>query len=238
MSNHKNQKRGELVTSHKREIEEYSSKIVSRGLELVEAIEKKQKERVAYSDTGNKDIEEFKQAIRAKSDDAEAYYRLGQAYFQLGRYGEAIEAYKQTIQIDPDYLLAFWGIEYCYYHLGLSYHELGHYIEAIEAYKQAIQIDPTHAEAHYCLGVTYSELRRYREAIKAYEEAIRIHHDYALAYYGLGRVYLEMKDKSKAIEQFRILKNLLSKYYPLPVTDENTQDIREKAKTLFNLIYK
>lgn len=42
MSNDKNQKKGSLVPSGKREIEKYSSKIISRGLELVKIVEREE----------------------------------------------------------------------------------------------------------------------------------------------------------------------------------------------------
>jgi protein involved in polysaccharide export with SLBB domain len=43
----------------------------------------------------------FLQAIRLKSNYAEAYYGLGHVYFDLGRWQEAIAALEQVIKIDP-----------------------------------------------------------------------------------------------------------------------------------------
>ena len=44
----------------------------------------------------------FEQAIKINSDYAEAYYNLGIAYYDLGRYQDAIDAYKQAVRIKPD----------------------------------------------------------------------------------------------------------------------------------------
>jgi tetratricopeptide (TPR) repeat protein len=61
------------------------------------------------------------------------------AYGKLGRYTEAIEAFKQAIRINPDYADA-------YFNLGVVYVKLGRYTEAIETFKQAIRINPDFAE--------------------------------------------------------------------------------------------
>ncbi len=43
------------------------------------------------------------EAIEINPDDAKAHFLLGGAYYELGRYEEATESYKQAIEIDPDY---------------------------------------------------------------------------------------------------------------------------------------
>jgi polysaccharide biosynthesis/export protein len=43
----------------------------------------------------------FTQAIRLKSNYADAYYGLGLSYFELGKWKEAIDAMEQAINIDP-----------------------------------------------------------------------------------------------------------------------------------------
>jgi len=77
-----------------------------------------------------------------------AYFEIGYCYDELGNYTKAIEAYKQTIRIYPDYAKA-------HYNLGVAYGELGFYEDAIEAYKQAIRADPDYASAHSNLGLAY-----------------------------------------------------------------------------------
>ncbi|MGD1041551.1 MAG: tetratricopeptide repeat protein [Sedimentisphaerales bacterium] len=173
---------------------------------------------------------------------------IGYCYSELGRYQDAIEAYKQAIRIKPDFAGA-------HYNLGVAYGKLGRYQDAIESYKQAIRIKPDYAEAHcnlgiayvnldryqdgiesykqairikpdyaYAhnnLGIAYGELGRYQDAIEAYKQAIRINPDLAEVHYNLGHTYLRVGDKSSALEEYKILKTL---------------DV-EKANELFNLIY-
>ena len=81
---------------------------------------------------------------------------------KLKTYSKAIEAYKQTIRINPDDAIA-----YC--NLGFAYDQLGFHEEAREAYKQAIRIDPDYAEAHYSLGVAYLLIKDRDSAINEYK---------------------------------------------------------------------
>ena len=58
---------------------------------------------------------------------------MGSAYYELGQYEKAIEAYKKAIAIKPDK-------DEAYYNMGTAYSKLEQYEKAIEAYKQAIKI--------------------------------------------------------------------------------------------------
>jgi len=69
---------------------------------------------------------------------------------KLGRYQDAIEAFKQAIRIKPDDAKATPII------LVIAYNRLGRHQEAIEAYKQAIKVKPDYAEAHYNLALPTS----------------------------------------------------------------------------------
>ncbi|MBA7579907.1 tetratricopeptide repeat protein [Candidatus Atribacteria bacterium 1244-E10-H5-B2] len=143
-----------------------------------------------------------------------AYFKIGFCYEILGVYTKAIEAYKQAIRINPDYVDA-------YNNLGNSFDELGYYTKAIEAYKQAIHINPNCISPHYNLGIIYGELGYYTKAIEANKQAIRIDPEHVNAHYNLGIIYLMIRDKSSALNEYKILKEL---------------DI-DLANKLFDLIY-
>ena len=84
------------------------------------------------------------------SESAKDHYILGNYYLNLGKLEEAIIAYQQAIQIDPNHANA-------YFNLGLAYGRQGQLEQAIAAYQQAIQIDPNDADVYTNLGNVYNE---------------------------------------------------------------------------------
>ncbi|MCX5633376.1 MAG: tetratricopeptide repeat protein [Phycisphaerae bacterium] len=157
----------------------------------------------------------FRKATEKNSQDAGAWILAGYCYDKLGRYQEAIEAYKQAIRIKPDFAEA-------YLCLGATYGKLGRYQDEIESYKQAIRIKPDYADAHYNLGVSYGELGRYQDEIESYKQAIRIKPDYAEAHGNLGVAYKNLGRYQEAIEALkqaiRIKPDLAEAHYNLGVT--------------------
>ncbi len=152
----------------------------------------------------NNSVALFSHTLEVTQNNYIAYSSLGHAYVNLGRWQEAIDAYKQAIRIKPDYAKAYSN----YYNLGVAYVNLGRYQEAIDAYKQTIKIKPDYAAAHNNLGNAYFNLGRWPEAIDAYKQAIKIEPDLAEAHYNLGKAYLTIGDKNSALAEFNILKSL------------------------------
>jgi tetratricopeptide (TPR) repeat protein len=126
----------------------------------------------------------------------DAWYGLGEAYYSLQRYSDAIEAYRQALRINPDDTVA-WN------NLGAAYDGLQRYSDAIEAYRQALRIKPDYADAWNNLGAAYNGLQRYSDAIEAYRQSLRIEPDDAKAWYNLGYAYGDLQRYSDAIEAYR-----------------------------------
>jgi cytochrome c-type biogenesis protein CcmH/NrfG len=62
-------------------------------------------------------VEAYREALRLKPDDAEAWYNLGVSYGKLGRCQEAVEAYREALRLKPDFAEAWVGLGYCLFHL-------------------------------------------------------------------------------------------------------------------------
>jgi Flp pilus assembly protein TadD len=190
----------------------------------------------------------FQKAAEKNPRNARIWRHIAWCYDKLGRYQEAIEAYKQAGKIEPEdtYICFCLGDIYgrlgryedaiesykqairinpdyaeAHNNLGDTYGNLGYWQEAIEAYKQAIRIKPDYAEAHVGLGFAYGGLGRYQDEIEAFKQAVRIKPDFAWAHYALGTTYLTIGDKGSALEEYKILKTLDA----------------ELANKLFNFIY-
>ena len=83
-----------------------------------------------------------------------AQVNLGNILYKANRIPEAMDLFKQALQIKP---------AVAHYSLGNAFIEKGRTSEAIEEYGQALQIDPDYAEAHNNLGNAFlltGELQR------------------------------------------------------------------------------
>lgn len=135
------------------------------------------------------------------SDSAEASFSQGLRYYDLGRWHEAIEAFKKAAAVKPDYELAYFG-------LGITYSRLEIWEKALASFAKAVELSPYHAEAYLGLGMAYTVLGRNNDAMEACKKAIQIKPGYAQARYALALIYLKLGDRGSAQEEFGILKTL------------------------------
>ncbi len=158
-----------------------------------------------------------------------AWNTVGYAYEQLGRYENAVGAYRQAIKMDPKNGIAWSNLGNAYinlkrysdaadayrqaleidpkdsntwYNLGGTYGDLGRHNDAVEALYQAVRIDPNNASVWHSLGFSYSALKRYNDAVEAYRQAVRIDPKNGSAWHGLGFSYHELKRYNDAVEAY------------------------------------
>jgi Tfp pilus assembly protein PilF len=198
--------------------------------------------------TGNKVTVIKESGIGDYQKTVEYWTKLGDALSQAGKYREAIDAYKQAIQIKPDYSWAHTNLGVAYLtlqqyqeainsfkqairiapdqaelhnNLGVACRKHGRRREAVDAYNQAVRIKPDYIDVHFALGISYMDLGLYEKSSESFKQAIRIKPDYAAAHFNLGLAYLLLKDSGAALEQYKVLKIL---------------DL-DLANKLFNFIY-
>jgi len=131
--------------------------------ELVEPQpESRPKERIASSET--------KSTVEpGYSETARSFYQKGVVSLSSRRYGEAAQALKESIQLDPNDASA-------YAKLGLAYSGLGQYKEAIPVFKMAVHLQPEaiDAEVYYQLGQAYRSLGKHSDALSAFKQGMYI----------------------------------------------------------------
>lgn len=179
-------------------------------------------------------IEAYKESIRIRPNNDDAYCGIGGAYWLSGSYDEAIDAYSKAIKINPNNSDAyvglgdsyFWSRSYelaigayrqailinptngeAYGDLGFAYNTLGRFEEALEAYQKAVQVAPYDSHAYVLLANAY-QLAKYPQADKlsldALKQAIRINPKYSFAYHELGKFYKDRGRYQEAIETFKL----------------------------------
>jgi TonB family protein len=149
-------------------------------------------------------IAQLKEATRISPRSAGAYYRLGLVYFRMDKIKEAADAFKTSLDCDPDYPEA----DQVWFGLATSDLRLGRNAEAIEAFNKSIAMSPAVAESYVGLGIAYSMLGKYQEAIGPPKHSVDMSNDNPVAHLYLGSAYLGTDDKQAAMKEYEILKRL------------------------------
>lgn len=170
-------------------------------------------------------IREFKIVINKDPAHAPAFQGLGQAYFRLKKYEDAVKYLSKAVEIDSTLWKAhnLLGIIYDYHgkynlsvleyksaialkprkgflynNLGISYSLMGKYEKAVQAFNEALKIDKSDAKIYNNLGLVFSKLGKYRLAMEAFKKG----GDEAQAYNNLGYAYMQKGEREKAIHSF------------------------------------
>jgi tetratricopeptide (TPR) repeat protein len=134
-------------------------------------------------------IEEFRAAVKADDNFAEAYNNLGLALFYQGRHEEAITEFGNALRIEPEFAMA-------HANLGLALLNSDLVDEAIEELALAVGMDAGLAEAHYNMGIAYTRKGLINEAIEAYEGFLQHAPDHYNNYVeGVRKIVTQLKLK-------------------------------------------
>jgi tetratricopeptide (TPR) repeat protein len=146
----------------------------------------------------------------ANPKDAKAYAEWAGILTTMGRFDEAIAAYRKTIELDR-------GYKYAHYNLGHILLEQKKYDEAIVAFNIALEQESFKA-ANTELGLALTAQSRLNEALNAFREAARwgtqSEDVNAEAYCDLGRSLIDLGRLNEAIAAFRQAVKLNAEYAP------------------------
>ncbi len=140
------------------------------------------------SDKAVKELEDAKAAAGEKDANLNLVWaRLGDAYDMDGRSDDAINAYKQAIELKPS--AAY------YNNLGGIYGRAGKITEAMEAYKKSAELDPPNAaQAYRNGGITLYNVGKMKEAVEPLKKATELDPKSAQAWYLLGAALVGSMD--------------------------------------------
>jgi tetratricopeptide (TPR) repeat protein len=107
------------------------------------------------------------QRVTHSQNNPQAFYQLGRYYHGQTRYELALEAYRQALSLQPQYVDALTG-------MGVAHAMLGQYDDALRVLKAAASIDPFSVTAQNNLGYIYWLLNERDEAMRAYRQALKL----------------------------------------------------------------
>lgn len=146
-------------------------------------------------------------AIEVNPHDAGSINDLGNAFLELKRPQDAIEAYNRALALSPNSAAA-------HINRGNALKELGRSKEALEAYSAAISIQPSVAEAYCNRAALQLDLDQTHCALADYEEAAALAPEMIEARYGCGLALYRLERFHDALTAYDAAINLRGDHAP------------------------
>jgi tetratricopeptide (TPR) repeat protein len=89
--------------------------------------------------------------IKKRAKDAFVYYRDGMSAQAEGEYAEALDNYKEALELEEDPI----DRSYTFYNMGLIYASNGDHATALDLYHQALELNPRYSSALNNIAVIY-----------------------------------------------------------------------------------
>ena len=123
------------------------------------------------------------------------YYNGGFSALSEKKYDKALEGFNKAIDLNPNYVAA-------YFKRGLTYYSKGDCNHAIADYTKVIELNPSDADAYNIRGTIYHIKGDYDLAIADYTKVIELNPSDADAYNIRGLTYSEKGNFDRAIDDF------------------------------------
>ncbi len=109
---------------------------------------------------------------------------------------EAIRAYHQVLDLEPNHAAA-------HINLGTLYYNRRDFVAAEKHYRLAVEADSRYALAYFDLGNVLDETARVNEAAEAYRTALQLAPTYADAHYNLALAYERLGEPRRALHHWQ-----------------------------------
>ena len=123
-----------------------------------------------------------------------SYVRKGDNCVEFEKYEDAVDAYKESIEMNPNFALA-------HRNMASVLMILNRPEEAEKEFEIALKLDLEDPVVHHNLGTIYMNRGEYDKAQKAFETALKYDSDYAYAFEGIGILLYIEGDYDKAKER-------------------------------------
>lgn len=183
-----------------------SSRISDQGMKLLDGGK--------YEEAAQK----FSDAIAADKTNPVFYYYRGVSEEKGGNVEGALEDYRKSSELKPDFVLPI-------SRTGNVYAKNKDFPKAIEFYKKAMEAGERDTTIWYNYGVCLFNLRENENARAVFEKLLLQDPNYSDAYYHLGIIHLNLGDAAKA-------KELLTKFLEMDPDNRNAATAGEILKTL------
>lgn len=126
-------------------------------------------------------IIQLKKAVRLDRSVASYHFNLGNAYAENEQYRQAIAAYHEAVDLQPNHIPSLNNLADCY-------EVTGDAEKALELFQYLVKVAPDEAVSHFNLGNFFLRQNRHIEAVKCYEQALERDWRFTDAYYNIAWV--------------------------------------------------
>lgn len=136
--------------------------------------------------------------------DTDTQLRIGDSYFALGQYNEAIEYYNMAIGAEP-------GGDYAMFQIANSYYRMNRNFEAVTEFRRVLRIYPFSSlreQAQYNVAYIYLNTGNYEQSVSEFRTVIERFPNTewaARSQYNIGDAYYNAGDYEEAIEAYKVL---------------------------------
>ncbi len=154
-----------------------------------------------YGFEGNNTKQErtLKKLVDKFPGDESAHLLLGNYYFGLRLYQQAILSYNQATKVNNNLAIL-------HNQLGYSQRALGNYGEAEKAFKFYIKLNPDNPNAYDSYAELLMEMGRFNESIEFYARALEQDPNFMASHIGLACNYIFLGEQNRARIQLELLK--------------------------------
>jgi tetratricopeptide (TPR) repeat protein len=176
---------------------------------------------------------------------AHLFHQLGMVKSDQEKYGEAVEFYEKSLEVDKKNLPANHpDLATSYSNIGSVHKKMGNYSKALSYYEKSLEIDkknlpanhPDLATSYNNIGLLYKNMGEYSKVLSYYEKALEIyqktlpanHPDLATSYNNIGAAYDNMGEYPKALSYYEKALQIYQK--TLPANHPSIKNVRESIE--------
>jgi len=154
-------------------------------------------------------IEHLLNALEIDPRCVEAYLKIGDLFFNIGKIAEAVESYSAILQIQPNASTALNRLNaIIHYNSGILFVRRGNFEKAKSEYQLVIQLCPNQSFPYYQFGYLLSRQRKFSDAIPLYQRSIELYSENTSAHYQLMNAYFRSRDQAKGNHQLKKLRQV------------------------------
>ena len=139
-------------------------------------------------------IEHFNASLKIEYNQAKTHMLMGYAFKQLNQTDNAINCFRNAVNVDPEFKEAF-------VQLGQMFHMKGD-TTAVVYYDNALNLDPADEMTLYNKALFYQSIMDWNAALEAYADLHKVSYTHSSGHYNIGFIHMKLGLYDVAVNNF------------------------------------